>query len=371
MSNEIPRRKLLRTGAAATAGFGVVGTAGASENGTVEVEGQIPCVDLTGVEDRTTTISSVSEPVPESATGIRPGSQMIITIEDAGTFGCSANFVWEDTSTVIGDGDEVDGPERYPLYIGAAGHCFLAGGKNATENARREGEEDDDLQPADRVSEVRLCKDCTFGGATGLSVIDGETYELGDVVYARQNLPDGTQVGHDFGLVRIPENLRPAVDPSIPQFGGPVGVEDGAVPQGQPVCQFGAGVGNGETFATQATRGVSEGEIVTEDRDGDDVTDAWYAGIRASPGDSGSLLAEYEATRATDAAGVLTHLTTIGVAGTTVTRCINMPKVDGTGIKNDDGGVVLAPDDGTDEMQDGGDTTADLRVVRGDGDVTP
>ena len=40
--------------------------------------------------------------------------------------------------------------DRYPLYVGAAGHCFLAGGKNATENARREGEKDDSLQPADR-----------------------------------------------------------------------------------------------------------------------------------------------------------------------------------------------------------------------------
>ena len=335
MSNEIPRRRLLRTGAAATAGFGVVGTAGASENGTVEVEGQIPCVDLTGVEDRTTTISSVSEPVPESATGIRPGSQMIITIEDAGTFGCSANFVWEDTSTVIGDGDEVDGPERHPLYIGAAGHCFLAGGKNATENARREGEEDDDLQPADRVSEVRLCKDCTFGGATGLSVIDGETYELGDVVYARQNLPDGTQVGHDFGLVRIPENLRPAVDPSIPQFGGPSGVSTGAVPAGLPVNQYGAGVANGEVFPTMGSNGVSEGDLGT--------SESWYAAVRASPGDSGSPLQATEAgtgVEGGDAAGILTHLTATGTAGTTMGRCVEMVRTDvGLGIE-----TVLAGD---------------------------
>ena len=340
MSDDISRRNLLRASAAATAGLGVVGTAAAEGETAPQAEGQIPCVDLTGVEDRTTTVSA-SEPLPEPATGIRPGSQLIITIEDAGTFGCSANFVWRDTSTTLDDFDDERGNspvfngDRHPLYIGAAGHCFLAGGKNATENAKREGEKDDNLQPADRVTEVKICKDCTFGGAAGLSVIDGETYELGDVVYARQNLPDGTQVGHDFGLVRIPEELRPAVDPSIPQFGGPIGVEEGAVPQGETVCQFGAGVGNGEVFATQATRGVSEGGLVGEDRDGDDISDRWYAGIRASPGDSGSLLAEYEATRATDAAGVLTHLTAVGIAGTTIPRCINMPKQDGLDLELD------------------------------------
>ena len=47
-----------------------------------------------------------------------------------------------------------------------------------------------------------------------------------------------------------------------------------------------------------------------------------------------------------------------------------MPKVDGTGVEdNGDGGVVLTPDDDADEVQDGGDTTADLRIVRGSGNV--
>ena len=318
MSDELSRRNLLRASAAATAGLGVVGTANAA---TTEVEGQIPCVDLTDAEDRTTTVSA-SEPLPEPATGIRPGSQMIITIEDDGTYGCSANFVWEDTSTVIGEG-EVDDPERHPLYIGAAGHCFLADGKNATENAAREGEADDNLQPADRVTEVRVCKDCTFGGATGLSVIDGETYEVGDVVYARQNLPDGTEVGHDFGLVRIPEELRPAVDPSIPQFGGPIDVAEGAVPQGETVCQFGAGVGNGEVFASQGSNGVSEGDLGSPE--------SWFAAVRASPGDSGSPLQSTTAGTGLEgelAAGILTHLTATGTAGTTMGRCKEMVSTD-------------------------------------------
>jgi len=155
MVDGIPRRNLLRTDAAATAGLGVVETAAADGETAAEIEGQTPCVDPTGIEDRTATVSA-SEPLPELATGIQPGSQLIITIVDAGTFGCSANFVWRDTSTTLGDFDDERGNspvfdgDRHPLYVGAAGHCFLAGGKNATENARREGEEDDSLQPADR-----------------------------------------------------------------------------------------------------------------------------------------------------------------------------------------------------------------------------
>ncbi|PSQ13501.1 hypothetical protein BRD02_12985 [Halobacteriales archaeon QS_8_69_73] len=342
MSNEIPRRRLLRTGAAVTAGLGVVGTAGASENDTVETEGQIPCVDLTDVEDRTTTISA-SGPVPEQATGIQPGSQMFIEYPDGTTAGCTANFIWRDTSTTIGDDfdDErgnspVFGDDRNPLYIGAAGHCFLPGNETADDEAG------DDFEKTYDVSQltVKVCKNCTFGGITGLSFVDGEVYELGEVVYARQALPndegtEGDEVGHDFGPVRIPEEFRPAVDPSMPQFGGPIGTQDGVVPAGETVCQYGAGVGNGEAFATAGTRGVSEGDIIQKDVDGDGANDSWYAGIRASPGDSGSLLVEYEAGQGTDAAGVLTHLTTVGTAGTTVSRCIQLPKRDDIGLELD------------------------------------
>jgi hypothetical protein len=356
MSNEIPRRRLLRTGAAVTAGLGVVGTAGASENDTVEIEGQIPCVDLTDVEDRTTTVSA-SEPLPESATGIQPGSQMFIEYPDA-TAGCTANFIWRDRSTVIGEGEPND-PYRNPLYIGAAGHCFIQGNNTADEDA---GSDDENTYDVSELT-VKVCKDCTFGGITGLSVLRGEVYELGEVVYARQALPnddggEGEEVGHDFGLVRIPENLRPAVDPSMPQFGGPIGEEEGAVPLGETVCQFGAGVGNGEAFATAGTRGVSEGDLGSEGK-------SWYAGIRASPGDSGSLLTEYEAGSGTDAAGVLTHLTTVGTAGTTVSRCIEMP------VEDD---VSLAPtedSDGEINVEDGDeDEPPELEVVRANEDVT-
>lgn len=347
MSDEFTRRNLLRaTATTAAAGLGVTGTAAAAGTDTdVRVTGPIPCqkFDETALE----TVSA-SEPLPETATGIQPGSQIFIEFPDA-TAGCTANFIWrqprkteerpveddgpadeeasEEQESSNADGEAIEEEQETEtvvvqeekLYIGAAGHCFLGGGANASENAKREGETEDDLYDTSQLT-VKICKNCNVGGAAGLIVARGEVYELGDVVYARQNTPDGDEVGYDFGLVEIPEELHHAVDPSIPQFGGPIGYEDGAVPEGETVAQYGAGVGNGEVFPTMASRGVSEGELGTPE--------SWYAGIRASPGDSGSLLMEYELGAGTDAAGVLTHLTTVGVAGTTIPQCAAMAKRD-------------------------------------------
>ncbi|PSQ36310.1 hypothetical protein BRD11_01470 [Halobacteriales archaeon SW_12_69_24] len=261
---------------------------------------RIPCLS---VADRTTTVQSG---VPERASGIRPGSQMFIRFPDGSTAGCTANFVWQDTA-----GDQ---------YVGAAGHCFLPEGTNASENARRSGESDSEVYDVSQLS-VSVCEDCAFGGATGLTV-RGRTIELGDVVYARQNLPDGSAVGHDFGLVRIPDGAE-AVDPSMPQFGGPTGVSDGAVAAGTPVNQYGAGVGNGEVFASQGSNGVSQGDLGSPE--------SWYAAVRASPGDSGSPLQSTRAGTVLEgelAAGILTHITAAGTAGTTIGRCVELVATD-------------------------------------------
>lgn len=353
MSDEFTRRNLLRATAATAAGFGVTGTVAGGGAGTdtdPQVTGRIPCRTFDAVD--LTTVSA-SEPLPDQATGIQPGSQMFIQYPDGTTAGCTANFIWRDTSgssvgsvsgadegdgsgdTAASDPDDSDdsddpddadtqaGPaeETDDLYIGAAGHCFIEGDATADDRAGDDSERTYDVSQLT----VRVCKNCNVGGLTGLAVATGEVYELGEVVYARQALPDdegteGEEVGHDFGLVRVPDELRPAVDPSMPQFGGPIDVQDGTVPAGETVCQYGAGVANGEVFPTMATRGVSEGDLGSPG--------SWYAALRASPGDSGSPLVEYEFGSGTDATGVLTHLTTAGVAGTTVTRCIEMPKDD-------------------------------------------
>ena len=144
--DELTRRNLLRASAATAAGVGGIGTASAGE--TVdrrESAERVPCLP---VDDRTETVAGG---VPQLATGVRPGSQMFIAFPDGTTAGCTANFVWQD-----GWGDR---------YIGAAGHCFLPDGKTASENAKRDGEDDGDVYDVNRLS-VAVCDDCSFGGAT-------------------------------------------------------------------------------------------------------------------------------------------------------------------------------------------------------------
>ena len=318
--DDLTRRRILRGSAVTALGAaglssqasGLLGVNVDSSAGDAQVEvdesGASAEANLLGVEQIPTieardAVNIVAPTaVPESASGIRPGSQILVHHDD-GVHGCSANFVWRDGGS---------------LYLGTAGHCFLDGAPASSEFAEGNGDDVSGLT-------VTVCTNCTFGGATGLSVVRGQAVELGDVVYARQEEPGGGEgVGHDFGLVEIPSELEDLVDPSLPQFGGPTGEVDGAVPSGDPVVQYGAGVGNGETYLTQGSRGFSLGPGPADG--------SWTAGIRASPGDSGSALSA--ATDATTfegdgAAGVLTHLTASGTAGTTVDRCVEMVAEDG------------------------------------------
>ena len=75
-----------------------------------------PRIDLTQMT-RITTVVPLALVTPAMAQNIGPGSHLIIEIPGAGTFGCTANFVWASGGT---------------RYLGAAGHCFLPEGTTAT-----------------------------------------------------------------------------------------------------------------------------------------------------------------------------------------------------------------------------------------------
>lgn len=290
----VTRRSVLRTGAAAAtalAGVGTAaGTAAADDVEGVEEADPIPCLDMTGQLDEFDTVDASL--LPETASGIGPGSFLLISRGGA-IAGCTANFVWE-------DGND--------LYLGAAGHCFLPGSAAASESAG--GSYD-----TGGVT-VRACIDCATGGALGLNgVRTGQLVELGDVVYARQSA-NGVGVGNDFGLVRIPDAARDLIDPAMPQFGGPT--EVGQVEGGEPVCHYGNAVTFGETFLTKGRTGAGLGT----------AGDSWTAGTTSAPGDSGAAVQSCTPTasglQGVEAVGVLTHGTTSGVAGTTMSRAVEM-----------------------------------------------
>jgi hypothetical protein len=244
---------------------------------------------------------------PGMASNIGPGSHLLIEIPGAGTFGCTANFVWQGGGT---------------RYLGAAGHCFVPEGLSATH-----GPSADFNAAGVRVS---VCvSNCSFGGQSGF-VVTGTMVVLGSVAYARQTAADG-DVGNDFGIVEIPSSLAALVRPSMPVFGGPTSIED--VSLGATLCHYGNGVVVGETFLTMARAGVGGGANAAY----------WFADLVAAPGDSGSAVVTCGLSgtelQGQGAAGVLTHLgVELGVPqhgfvlGTTIGRAIEMAQEAGLAI---------------------------------------
>ena len=137
-------------------------------------------IDLTQMT-RATRAIPLQLVTPAMAQNIGPGSHLIIDIPGAGTFGCTANFVWAAGSV---------------RFLGAAGHCFIPEGTTATH-----GPGADFDASAVRVS---VCvSNCSFGGETGFT-LTGDLVVLGRVAYARQTAADG-DIGNDFGIVTIPQ----------------------------------------------------------------------------------------------------------------------------------------------------------------------
>jgi hypothetical protein len=251
-------------------------------------------IDLTGMTNVTRTIPAALV-TPAMAQNIGPGSHLLIDIPGAGTFGCTANFVWAAGSA---------------RYLGAAGHCFIPEGTTATHGPGA------DFNAAGVI--VRVCvSNCSFGGETGFT-LTGNLVQLGAVAYARQTAASG-DIGNDFGVVAIPAALASMIRPAMPVFGGPTTID--TIDTGEPVCHYGNGVIVGEAFVTMARVGVGGGS----------TADSWSGALVAAPGDSGSAVVTCDVNangvQGRGAAGVLTHLgvgTEGWVFGTTVARAIDM-----------------------------------------------
>jgi hypothetical protein len=258
-------------------------------------------LDLNGYGDGTLDAVQAHLPQPAAATGIGPGSHLIITMP-GGTFGCTGAFIFK------------SGSKR---YLGAAGHCFLPENKTATHGPGA------DYKASGTT--VRVCvANCSFGGELGF-FFTGTLVKLGSVAYARQT-QGGEDIGNDFGIVEIPSSLNNYIRPSMPVWGGPTAT--GRVTAGSIVCHYGNGVGVGEVFATMGRAGVG---VATFDADG-----WWLAELAAAFGDSGSGAqvcgTDSSGVHGRGAAGVLTHITNLGIVGTTMAKAAIMAKQAGINI---------------------------------------
>ncbi len=118
-----------------------------------------------------------------------------------------------------------------------------------------------------------------------------------------------SESGHDFGVVQIPSSLLGSLRPAVPVWGGPSGSE--APSAGTLACLYGNAVGLGEVFATKARAGVLIPDVIF------DEPGAWFAAMPSLQGDSGSAVVDCVTG---GAIGILTHITTNGIAGTTVAQ---------------------------------------------------
>ena len=264
-------------------------------------------LDVTGVR----TSSHVPFTSPAISDGIGPGSALLIDFDyepdgEVDAVGlCTANYLWRDRPTGA-------------VYLGAAGHCFLPQASDPG------GERPVATHSDPWVRRVRVCvRSCAFGGGTTLltdGVLAGEWKGLGPVRFARQFIvqrdeqgePYQAEVGHDFGVVAVPPTLHRLLRASMPQWGGPTGTTE----IGFGVCLYGNGLGVGESHLTKPRNGLG----LFED-DG-----AWFAAVASNQGDSGSAVNDCGSLKAV---GVLTHLTALGVAGTTVARAVEMAREGG------------------------------------------
>jgi hypothetical protein len=272
-----------------------------------------PRINLSAMLNRTRAVPAHLV-TPAMAQNIGPGSHLLITIPNEGTFGCTANFVWADGAT---------------RYLGAAGHCFVPAGLSATHGPGA------DFDASGVV--VQVCvSNCSFGGQTGFT-LTGDLVQLGSVAYARQTL-NGDDIGNDFGVVTIPAALASSIRPSMPVFGGPT--ETDTIEPAEPVCHYGNGVVVGETFLAMARVGLGGGGDVA----------VWMGDLAAAPGDSGSAVVTCDSDgtgfHGRGAAGILTHLSVqvcpcdVGsltfqqgvVFGTTTARAIEMAREAGLSL---------------------------------------
>lgn len=192
---------------------------------------------------------------------IHPGTQ---TYTDGGQ--CTANFVFTDAADNV--------------YIGQAAHCSGTGGQTETNGC------DSGTLPSGTEVEV--------DGATQPGVM---VYNAWETMQAVGETDPDTCAYNDFALVALHPDDFDSVNPSIPVWGGPVGISDGAG-TGTEVYSFGNSSLRFGIEQLSPKYGISLGTT------GSGWTTPLYTLTPGIPGDSGSAFLDQNG----NALGVLSTL---------------------------------------------------------------
>lgn len=198
---------------------------------------------------------------PADSAAIHPGTQ---TYTEGGQ--CTANFVFTDAADNV--------------YIGQAAHCSGTGGQTETNGC------DSGTLPTGTEVEV--------DGATQPGVM---VYNAWETMQAVGETDPNACAYNDFALIQLHPDDHDSVNPSIPIWGGPVGISDGAG-TGSEVYSFGNSSLRLGIEQLSPKYGVSLGTT------GGGWTTPLYTLTPGIPGDSGSPFLDADG----NALGVLSTL---------------------------------------------------------------
>ncbi|MDQ6852525.1 MAG: serine protease [Actinomycetota bacterium] len=215
---------------------------------------------------------------PAATAPIHPGVQ---TVTAGGQ--CTANFVFYGASNTV--------------YIGQAAHCSGTGGNTATNG-------------------------CTSGSLPiGTAVQVGGASRPGTLVYnswltmqaAGETNPDACAF-NDLALVKLDPADFGKVNPSIPFWGGPTGIDTNGTVQGENVYSYGNSSLRGGVTQLSPKRGVSLGD------NGNGWSHDVYTASPGIPGDSGSAFVNSSGA----ALGVLSTVQIAPIAGSNGVGDVNL-----------------------------------------------
>ncbi|MDQ4055271.1 MAG: S1 family peptidase [Actinomycetota bacterium] len=212
---------------------------------------------------------------PAETAPITPGVQ---TNTD-GSGQCTANFVFTDSAGGV--------------YIGQAAHCAGTGEATDTDGCLA-----DSLPLGTRVTFNRKGSVVSAGTEVGQGTM---VYSSWLTMQARNESDDNTCAYNDFALVKVDADDVGNVNPSIPFWGGPTGINTTGAPAGMRVYSYGnSGLRGGNENLSPKT-GFSVGT------DSDGWNHPVYTLTPGVPGDSGSAFLD-------DSGQALGTLSTLAIA---------------------------------------------------------